>query len=105
MHGPWNRDWAHGMHGRRRDPWGEFGTGAWGEWWRGPAPRAERGVMRWIVLDSIGAQARHGYEIIQSIEERSGGGYRPSPGVIYPTLQMLEELGHARVVNRGDRKT
>ena len=38
------------------------------------------------------------------IEERSGGSYRPSPGVIYPTLQMLEELGHARVVEQENRK-
>jgi DNA-binding PadR family transcriptional regulator len=76
----------------------------WGDWWRGPPPRAERGVVRWLVLDSIGAQPRHGYEIIQAIGEKSGGGYRPSPGVVYPTLQMLEELGHARTATRGDRK-
>jgi DNA-binding PadR family transcriptional regulator len=56
------------------------------------------------VLDAIAAQPRHGYEIIQVIGERSGGSYRPSPGVIYPTLQMLEELGHARAVAREDRK-
>jgi DNA-binding PadR family transcriptional regulator len=47
-------------------------------------------------LDAIAERPRHGYEVISAIEERSKGGYRPSPGVIYPTLQMLDELGHAR---------
>jgi DNA-binding PadR family transcriptional regulator len=70
----------------------------------GPPPRADRGVVRYLVLDAIGSQPRHGYEIIQAIEERSAGTYRPSPGVVYPTLQMLEELGHARVEEREARK-
>jgi DNA-binding PadR family transcriptional regulator len=70
----------------------------------GPPPRADRGVVRYLVLDAIGQRARHGYEIIQAIEERSGGTYRPSPGVVYPTLQMLEELRHARVEEQEDRK-
>jgi DNA-binding PadR family transcriptional regulator len=60
--------------------------------------------VRYLVLDSIEKQARHGYEIMQAIEERSGGTYRPSPGVVYPTLQLLEELGHARVEEREGRK-
>ena len=70
----------------------------------GPPPRADRGGVRYLVLDAIATQPRHGYEIIQAIEERSGGTYRPSPGVIYPTLQMLEELGHARVADQEGRK-
>jgi DNA-binding PadR family transcriptional regulator len=70
----------------------------------GPPPRADRGVVRYLVLDAIGRQPRHGYEIIQAIEERSAGTYRPSPGVVYPTLQMLEELGHARVEEHDARK-
>jgi DNA-binding PadR family transcriptional regulator len=70
----------------------------------GPPPRADRGVVRYLVLDAIAQQGRHGYEIIQAIEERSAGTYRPSPGVVYPTLQMLEELGHARVEEREERK-
>jgi DNA-binding PadR family transcriptional regulator len=71
---------------------------------REPAPRAERGEIRFLVLDAIREQPRHGYEIIQHIEERAKGSYRPSPGVIYPTLQMLEELGHARVTEQAGRK-
>jgi DNA-binding PadR family transcriptional regulator len=84
-----------GGRGGRRDIWDLFG---------GPPPRADRGAVRYLVLDSIEKQARHGYEIMQSIEERSGGTYRPSPGVIYPTLQLLEELGQARVEEREGRK-
>jgi DNA-binding PadR family transcriptional regulator len=74
------------------------------EWMRGPAPRAERGTVRWLVLDAIATQPRHGYEIIQAIGDKSRGSYRPSPGVVYPTLQMLEELGHARTIPKDDRK-
>lgn len=69
-----------------------------------PPPRAERGEIRYLVLDAIKERPRHGYEIIQHIEERAQGTYRPSPGVIYPTLQMLEELGHATVVEHEGRK-
>ncbi len=77
-------------------------------WWAGAmderAPRAERGEIRYLVLDAIREQPRHGYEIIQHIEQRAGGTYRPSPGVIYPTLQMLEDQGHARVAETEGRK-
>jgi DNA-binding PadR family transcriptional regulator len=57
-----------------------------------------------LVLDAVRKQPRHGYEIIQAIGEKTRGAYRPSPGVVYPTLQMLEELGHIRAVTRDDRK-
>jgi DNA-binding PadR family transcriptional regulator len=70
----------------------------------GPPPRADRGVVRYLVLDAIARQPTHGYEIIQAIGERSAGTYRPSPGVVYPTLQMLEELGHAKVEESESRK-
>ncbi len=105
MHGPWEPGWSRmqGRWARGRgpgDPWADM----WSEWWRGPAPRAERGTVRWLVLDAIGTQPRHGYEIIQAIGDKSGGAYRPSPGVVYPTLQMLEELGHARTIPRDERK-
>ncbi|HEY6727869.1 MAG TPA: PadR family transcriptional regulator [Polyangiaceae bacterium] len=66
--------------------------------------RAERGEVRLLVLDAIKDQPRHGYEVIQHIEERAGGSYRPSPGVVYPTLQLLEELQQAQVVEQAGRK-
>jgi DNA-binding PadR family transcriptional regulator len=78
------------------------------DWWRGPTPRCERGLVRWLILDAIAGQPRHGYEVIQSIADKSRGAYKPSPGVVYPTLQMLEELGHARTRLegvQGERKT
>jgi len=113
MHRPWEHDWVVGMkHRWVRPPWpqrppgarGDAWTEMWAEWWRGPTPRADRGLVRYLVLDAIAGQPRHGYEIIQVIGEKSGGSYRPSPGVVYPTLQMLEELGHACTIARDDRK-
>ena len=115
MHTPWDPDWGRRMKNRwgRGSPWqggaqgfgrGDAWSEMWSEWWRGPAPRCERGQVRYLVLDALSAQPRHGYEVIQVIGEKSRGAYKPSPGVVYPTLQMLEELGHARTVAQGDRK-
>jgi DNA-binding PadR family transcriptional regulator len=55
------------------------------------------GDLRLVILHLIGEKPRHGYEIIKAIEEHVGGAYSPSPGVIYPTLTLLEELGHVTV--------
>jgi DNA-binding PadR family transcriptional regulator len=57
------------------------------------------GDLRLVLLALIEKEARHGYELIRLIEEMSGGAYTPSPGAIYPTLTLLEEAGHAEVVN------
>lgn len=110
----YSRHWECGPEARgdrwqfgRRGGWGgpgRHGPPGWFFEFFGPPPRAERGNVRYLVLDAIAQQARHGYEIIQTIEERSQGAYRPSPGVIYPTLQLLEELGHAAVVEQESRK-
>jgi DNA-binding PadR family transcriptional regulator len=61
---------------------------------RGRGRRTARGDIRAAVLALVAEQPRHGYEIIQEIAERSGGAWRPSPGSVYPTLQMLEDLGY-----------
>lgn len=53
----------------------------------------EQGDLRHVILALIAEQPRHGYELIKEIEDRLGGAYAPSPGVIYPTLTLLEELG------------
>jgi DNA-binding PadR family transcriptional regulator len=58
----------------------------------------EQGDLRFVILHLLADKPRHGYEIIKAIEERFGGMYSPSPGVIYPTLTLLEDLGYARVV-------
>ena len=55
----------------------------------------EQGDLRLVLLKLIAEQPRHGYELIKEIEERLGGAYVPSPGVVYPTLTWLEELGYA----------
>jgi DNA-binding PadR family transcriptional regulator len=52
------------------------------------------GDLRLVVLSVVDEKASHGYEIIKAIEDRVGGAYSPSPGVIYPTLTLLEELGY-----------
>lgn len=56
----------------------------------------EHGDLRFVVLALLGEQPRHGYELIKELEERTGGAYRPSAGVIYPTLAMLEDEGLIR---------
>jgi DNA-binding PadR family transcriptional regulator len=58
----------------------------------------EQGDLRYVVLRLLEEKPRHGYEIIKALEERFGGAYAPSPGVVYPTLQLLEDLGYARIV-------
>jgi DNA-binding PadR family transcriptional regulator len=55
------------------------------------------GDLRLVILHLISEKPRHGYEIIKAIEDHVGGAYSPSPGVIYPTLTLLEELGHVTV--------
>ena len=64
----------------------------------------DHGELRLVVLGLISERPRHGYEIIKEIEDRVSGTYSPSPGVIYPTLTMLEELGHATVAESAGKK-
>lgn len=64
----------------------------------------DHGELRLVVLALIAEQPRHGYEIIKAIEERLAGSYSPSPGVIYPTLTLLEELGHATMSEHDGKK-
>jgi DNA-binding PadR family transcriptional regulator len=54
----------------------------------------DQGDLRYLLLHLIAEKPRHGYELIKAIEEQLGGMYSPSPGVIYPTLTLLEELGY-----------
>ena len=52
------------------------------------------GELRRLALAMIAEQPRHGYELMKAIEDRMGGSYSPSPGVIYPTLSWLEDMGY-----------
>lgn len=56
------------------------------------------GDLRFLILKLIADKSRHGYELIKAIEELVAGAYSPSPGVIYPTLTLLEELGWIRAI-------
>lgn len=76
-----------GRHGRG----GRFGLGRF----------FAHGDLRLVILHLIAEKPRHGYEIIKAVEDQVGGAYSPSPGVIYPTLTHLEELGHV-TVSAGD---
>lgn len=69
-----HRGWSHG-YGHRR------------------SHRARRGDVRGAILALLAEEPMHGYEMIQRLEERTGGRWRPSAGSIYPTLQLLEDEG------------
>jgi DNA-binding PadR family transcriptional regulator len=60
---------------------------------RGPWSRARRGDVRSAILLVLADEPMHGYQIMQRLEEKSGGAWRPSPGSVYPTLQLLEDQG------------
>lgn len=62
---------------------------------RGGGRLFDYGELRLLVLALLAEAPRHGYELIKAIGERSGGSYTPSPGVIYPTLSWLEDMGYA----------
>jgi|UPI000320DC62 DNA-binding PadR family transcriptional regulator len=83
-----------GFGGGFFDPFGEgFGGGMGGRRGGGRRRVFDGTELRLILLALIGDQPRHGYDLIKAIEERTGGAYAPSPGVIYPTLTMLEDMG------------
>ncbi len=91
-----------GRHGF--DPFaGPETEGTWQDFWRDrggfgwggrPGPRAERGEVKYLILSVLQDGPKHGYEIMKSIEEKSQGAYVPSAGTVYPTLQMLEDMGY-----------
>jgi DNA-binding PadR family transcriptional regulator len=70
-----------------------------------PGRLFDYGELRLLVLAMLAEQPSHGYELIKTIEERLGGSYTPSPGVIYPTLTWLEDMGYTAVApDAGSRK-
>lgn len=96
-------------HGHRCGHWGGGGRGGHrGMFFGGPGGRGGfgrgggggrkfgPGDLRLILLSLIEEKQRHGYELIKELELKFGGTYAPSPGSVYPTLTLLEELGHVR---------
>src|SRR5580658_7317859 len=95
----------HGPFGRRGRFGGRFGADFMGG---GPGFRAARilasGDLQLIILALLSEKPRHGYEIIKQIEEHSSGTYTPSPGMVYPALTYLEEMGYAASETEGTKK-
>lgn len=107
-HGGEGHHGRHGQHGGRgpdaRSEFGGFGPGPFG-FGRGGGPgggprgrgrRARRGDIRTAALLLLAEEPRNGYQIMQEVEERSDGVWRPSPGSVYPALQQLEDEGLIR---------
>ncbi len=104
-------------HGRSRAGFGPFGPfgppfgggpggpfGGRGPGRGGPRGRARRGDVRASILALLKDRPMHGYEMIQEIAERSGGAWKPSPGSVYPTLQLLEDEGLIISESEGGKK-
>src|SRR6202142_171110 len=93
----------HGGHG-----FGHFGRGFMGGDMGGRAFGMGRKLasvdLQLLILGLLAEKPRHGYEIIKALDERSKGFYVPSPGMVYPALTYLEEIGHATVETEGTRK-
>ncbi len=112
MHHSFNREerayWHFaGRRGGGPEDWGRGARGGRGGW-GGGAFRVGKmladGDLRLIVLALLEEGPRHGYEIIKALEEKSSGVYSPSPGVVYPTLTYLEEVGYATSLAEGSKK-
>jgi DNA-binding PadR family transcriptional regulator len=93
----------HGAHhrGGRDFPFGGFGFGGPG-WGRGR--KARRGDVRAAALVLLDEEPRNGYQLMQEIEARSDGAWRPSPGSVYPALQQLEDEGLVRTSETEGRR-
>ena len=85
---------GHGFGPRGSGPGGPFGRGR----------RARRGDIRTAALLLLAEEPRNGYQIMQELEERSGGTWRPSPGSVYPALAQLEDEGLIRTEESDGRK-
>lgn len=104
---------AHKMMHRRRGRHG-FGPGGFAAAMFGEAGMGGRGFrasrmigaddLQLLILALLADKPRHGYEIIKALDEHSHGFYAPSPGVIYPALTYLEEIGFATVAAEGAKK-
>jgi DNA-binding PadR family transcriptional regulator len=64
----------------------------------------ERGDLKYVILDMLKDEPAHGYEIIRRLEERSRGFYSPSPGSVYPALQLFEDMGYVTYTQHDGKK-
>jgi DNA-binding PadR family transcriptional regulator len=104
--GPRGHHGSGGRHGRRGwrrgHGWGAMQDGDGGDFMRARRMLAQ-GDLRLIALALIAEQPRHGYDIIKQLEEKTSGWYSPSPGIVYPTLTYLEEVGYLTSQAEGAR--
>ncbi len=92
-----------GFEGRGRHGFGGHGRGRW-ERGFGGGRLFDAGDLKLVILKLLSEEPGYGYQLIKRMEERLSGGYAPSPGVIYPTLTLLEEEGLATVSTSPDNK-
>lgn len=113
QHRMWHKFEAMGRRGGWGGAGGPGGRGGWGNWggdWSGFGDSFRIGRMlasgdlRLVALYFIEQQPRHGYDLIKAIEEKTGGIYVPSPGVIYPALTFLEEANYVTSVAEGNKR-
>lgn len=88
---------------------GDAGWEGWpfGRGWRRPGRGDrlfDRGDLKYVILDLLWQRPRHGYDVIRALEERFGGLYSPSPGTVYPTLQLLEDQGYVSSAEQDGKK-
>ena len=106
---PWPFMAMAGHRSRRHGPWsgrgGGFGPFFWGPGGPPRGPRARRGDVRTAILLLLAEGPLNGYQIMQEIEKRSDGLWRPSPGSVYPALSQLEDEGLVLADEAADRRT
>jgi DNA-binding PadR family transcriptional regulator len=90
--------------GRGRGRSGEHRGGGSGREGRWGGPRMRRGDIRTAILAVLTEGPGHGYDVMQNLEEKTGGAWRPSPGSVYPTLQLLEDEGLVRSTERDGKR-
>ena len=83
---------------------GEGKGGGLGGRGMGPGRKLGSADLQLLILALLAEKPRHGYEIIKALDERSNGFYSPSPGMVYPALTYLEEIGYATVAAEGAKK-
>ncbi len=76
----------------------------WSGLGRGRERVLEKGDLKYVILELLSEKPRHGYEIIRALAERSHGLYAPSPGAVYPTLQLLQEMEYASVLEQDGKR-
>ena len=97
--GPFEMEWS--FDGR---PFGGRTPGGRGPGGRGGRGRLGSDELKLVLLKLLADEPRHGYDLIRAIEELTGGAYAPSAGMVYPTLSLLDEMGHIAAQSEGAKK-